>query len=37
MSGEPINEPFVGMRSFVMNTKKGIYQADRDFSSGKFK
>lgn len=37
MSGEPINEPIVGMGPFVMNTKEEIYQAYSDFNSGEFK
>ena len=37
MSGEPINEPIVGMGPFVMNTKEEIDKAYSDYSSGKFK
>lgn len=37
MSGEPIEEPIVGMGPFVMNTKEEIEQAYSDFHSGKFK
>jgi redox-sensitive bicupin YhaK (pirin superfamily) len=36
MTGEPIDEPVFGHGPFVMNTEAEIYQAIRDFNSGRF-
>jgi quercetin 2,3-dioxygenase len=35
LSGEPINEPIVGMGPFVMNSRKEIEQAYEDYEMGK--
>ncbi|PQJ09868.1 short-chain dehydrogenase [Flavipsychrobacter stenotrophus] len=36
LSGEPLNEPFVGYGPFVMNTEAEIHQAIEDYNQGKF-
>ncbi|MEI6020242.1 MAG: pirin family protein [Bacteroidota bacterium] len=36
LSGEPLNEPFVGYGPFVMNTEEEIRQAIQDYNAGKF-
>lgn len=36
LSGEPLNEPFVGYGPFVMNTEEEIHQAIKDYNDGKF-
>jgi redox-sensitive bicupin YhaK (pirin superfamily) len=36
LSGEPLNEPFVGYGPFVMNTEDEIHQAIKDYNDGKF-
>ncbi len=36
LSGEPLNEPFVGYGPFVMNTEEEIHQAIEDYNQGKF-
>jgi quercetin 2,3-dioxygenase len=36
LSGEPLNEPIVGLGPFVMNTKEEIEVAIKDFNSGRF-
>lgn len=36
LSGEPLNEPFVGYGPFVMNTEEEIRQAIEDYNQGKF-
>jgi redox-sensitive bicupin YhaK (pirin superfamily) len=36
LSGEPLNEPIVGLGPFVMNTKEEIEEAIKDFNSGRF-
>ncbi|MSQ79891.1 MAG: hypothetical protein EXR21_09520 [Flavobacteriaceae bacterium] len=36
MSGEPLNEPFVGYGPFAMNTEEEIQQAIEDYNAGKF-
>lgn len=36
LGGEPINEPIVGHRPFVMNTRAEIAQAIEDFNNGRF-
>jgi quercetin 2,3-dioxygenase len=36
LSGEPLNEPFVGYGPFVMNTEEEIKQAIEDYNQGKF-
>ncbi|HVD97820.1 MAG TPA: pirin family protein [Cytophagaceae bacterium] len=36
LSGEPLNEPFVGYGPFVMNTEEEIHQAIEDYNNGKF-
>lgn len=36
LSGEPLNEPFVGYGPFVMNTEAEIHQAIEDYNKGKF-
>jgi redox-sensitive bicupin YhaK (pirin superfamily) len=36
LSGEPLNEPFVGYGPFVMNTEEEIRQAIEDYNAGKF-
>ncbi len=36
MSGEPLNEPYVGYGLFVMNTEEEIHQAIKDYNDGKF-
>jgi redox-sensitive bicupin YhaK (pirin superfamily) len=36
LSGEPLNEPFVGYGPFVMNTEEEIHQAVKDYNEGKF-
>ena len=36
LSGEPLNEPIVGLGPFVMNTAAEIEQAVKDFNSGRF-
>ena len=35
LAGQPIDEPIVGHRQFVMNTGAEIHQAVHDFSSGR--
>lgn len=36
LSGEPLNEPYVGYGPFVMNTEEEIRQAIQDYNAGKF-
>lgn len=36
LSGEPLNEPYVGYGPFVMNTEEEIRQAIEDYNAGKF-
>lgn len=36
LSGEPLNEPYVGYGPFVMNTEDEIRQAIEDYNAGKF-
>ena len=36
LSGEPLNEPYVGYGPFVMNTEEEIRQAIEDYNQGKF-
>jgi quercetin 2,3-dioxygenase len=36
LSGEPLNEPYVGYGPFVMNTEEEIHQAIKDYNEGKF-
>ena len=36
LSTEPIDEPIVGYRLFVMNSEEEIQQAFADFNSGRF-
>ena len=36
LSGEPLNEPYVGYGPFVMNTQEEIHQAIKDYNDGKF-
>lgn len=36
LSGEPLNEPYVGYGPFVMNTEEEIHQAIKDYNDGKF-
>lgn len=36
LSGQPLNEPFVGYGPFVMNTEEEIHQAIKDYNDGKF-
>lgn len=36
LSGEPLNEPFIGYGPFVMNTEEEINQAIEDYKNGKF-
>ena len=36
LSGEPLNEPIVGLGPFVMNTEAEIEEAIKDFNSGRF-
>jgi redox-sensitive bicupin YhaK (pirin superfamily) len=36
LSGEPLNEPYVGYGPFVMNTEEEIHQAVKDYNEGKF-
>jgi len=36
LSGEPINEPIVSYGPFVMNTEAEIYEAIREFQTGKY-
>jgi redox-sensitive bicupin YhaK (pirin superfamily) len=36
LSGEPLNEPFIGYGPFVMNTEEEIHQAIKDYNEGKF-
>jgi redox-sensitive bicupin YhaK (pirin superfamily) len=36
LSGEPLNEPIVGLGPFVMNTEEEIEEAVKDFNAGRF-